>query len=91
MKLDAHQLAILIHEATIHIRDEYLELREGKASGGPRIEFWNELIHRAAGFLMNDREPPESFLDEHRELAHRAGVTNFDRVDRLFSGGAGGL
>jgi hypothetical protein len=67
----------MIHEATIHVRNEYPELRLGDASGSPRVEFWNELIHRCSGFLMRGEDMPAGFLDEAEAQARALRLGNW--------------
>ena len=70
-------VARMVHEATIHIRNEYPEMRSSDASGSPRIEFWNELIHRCSGFLMRGEELPDGFLDEAEARARELRLGNW--------------
>lgn len=67
-----HREAVrIIHAATICIRNEYPELRAGDASGAARIEFWNELVHRCAGFLVRGAELPAGFVEEAEAQARQ--------------------
>jgi hypothetical protein len=63
--------ARIIHGATIAIRNEYPELRSGEPVGAAHIEFWNELIHRASGFLVRSVPLPIGFVDEAAADARR--------------------
>jgi hypothetical protein len=61
------RLLSAIHQASVRIRGEYPELRNGDASGGRNIEFWNELVHRCAGALLRDDDGAEVLAEADQE------------------------
>jgi hypothetical protein len=78
-ELDVKYVARIIHSASIYVRNEYPELRAGDASGVARIEFWNELIHRCAGFLARAAPLPLEMIDEAEAEAQRQGIGEWKR------------